>query len=206
MLSSIGKKKVAGHAVFLLTDIIVLALSATVNQFQDFFYIADLFPFALSIISLVIVVILLALDLGLPSANLPCSRAPADIAIFGVLSVFWMSFNAFSTARWREIPFQCDAIPTGFLDERLWCKSLQALKSFVWINFLACLGISLFTLRYTVAQYYRGHRHILATPLSRYRPDRPSGAEVTTESWTQFNASGRSRGSEFLQFEKVTNF
>ena len=28
--------------------------------------------------------------------------------------------------------------PKEFLDERLWCKSLQALKSFVWINFLIC--------------------------------------------------------------------
>lgn len=28
--------------------------------------------------------------------------------------------------------------PKEFFDERLWCKSLQALKSFVWINFLIC--------------------------------------------------------------------
>jgi hypothetical protein len=206
MLSSVGKKKVAGHAVFLLIDIIVLALSATVNIFQDFFYIADLFPFALSIISLVIVVVLLALDLALP--HFPTNRAPADIAIFGVLSVFWLSFNAFSTSRWREIPFQCDAIPTDFLDERLWCKSLQALKSFVWLNFLACLAIALFTLRYTVAQYYRGHRHILSTPLSRFRPD---AAPYSPSSASEYTGAGRmgfrrTQGSEFLQFEKITNF
>ncbi|KAF9561725.1 hypothetical protein CPC08DRAFT_688654 [Agrocybe pediades] len=191
--SSVGRKKVAGHIVFLLVDVIVLALSTRVNQFQDFFYVADVFPFALSIISLVFVVLLLALDIALDNSY--TGRPQTEIGIFGVLSIFWLAFNAFSTSRWREIPFQCDAIPLNFADERLWCKSLQALKSFVWINFLICLAIACFTARYAIAQYARGDKHVFQMPLSRYR------AEIGA---TQNGMIHGGRGSEFLQFEKLT--
>lgn len=40
----------------MFTDIIVLALSVRVNIFQEFFFVADLFPLALSIITLVVFV------------------------------------------------------------------------------------------------------------------------------------------------------
>ncbi|KAH9475925.1 hypothetical protein JR316_0011487 [Psilocybe cubensis] len=190
--SAVGKKKLAGHAAFLLVDIIVLALATRVNQFQDFFYVADIFPLALSIISLILVVLLFTVDLAL--INSYTGRAQSEIGIFGVLSIFWLAFNAFSTARWRQIPFQCDSIPTDFVDEREWCKSLQALKSFVWINFLLCFGIAMFTLRYAIAEYYRGNKHIFQMPLSRYRPELRSDQH--------FGSGGR--GSEFLQFEKMT--
>ncbi|KAF9473469.1 hypothetical protein BDN70DRAFT_885794 [Pholiota conissans] len=193
MFSSVGRKKIAAQAVFLLVDIIVLALSATVNRFQDFFYVADLFPFALSIVSLVVVVLLLAIDLALDNAY--TARPQTEIGIYGLLSIFWLSFNAFSTERWSAIPFQCNSIPTEFVDERLWCKSLQALKSFVWINFLLCLGISLFTLRYSISQYYQGNKHIFKMSFSRYRPD------IQTRETSFFSG----RDSEFLQhFEKLT--
>ncbi|KDR70290.1 hypothetical protein GALMADRAFT_255196 [Galerina marginata CBS 339.88] len=191
-LSAVGKKKVAGQVAFLLVDIIVLALSTKVNHFQEFFYVADLFPFALSIISLVFVVTLLTIDFALDNSY--TGRPQTEIGIFGILSIFWLAFNAFSTARWRQIPFQCDSIPTEFLDERVWCKSLQALKSFVWINFLICFGITLFILRYAVSQYTKGNNHIFQMPLSRYRP------ELTSSDSTFY----RARGSEFLQFEKLT--
>ncbi|KAF8958404.1 hypothetical protein BDZ97DRAFT_1906502 [Flammula alnicola] len=180
MFSSVGRKKIAGQATFLFIDIVVLGLSTHVNRFQSFFYVADLFPLVLSIISLVLVVLLLTLDLALDNSY--TGRPQTEIGVFGVLSIFWLAFNAFSTSRWRAIPFQCNSIPSDFLDERDWCKSLQALKSFVWINFLICLGIALFTLRYSITQYRRGNKHIFQMPLSRYRPE----------------------GSEFLQFEKLT--
>ncbi|KAF8191372.1 hypothetical protein BJ912DRAFT_925323 [Pholiota molesta] len=193
MFSPVGRKKIAAQVAFLLVDIIVLALSASVNQFQDFFYVADLFPFALSIISMVIVVLLLAIDLALDNAY--TGRPQVEIGVYGILSIFWLAFNAFSTERWSAIPFQCNSIPTEFADERLWCKSLQALKSFVWINFLLCLGIALFTLRYTIAEYYRGHKHIFQMSLSRYRPEQ-------SDRDTTFFVG---RDSEFLQhFEKLT--
>jgi len=181
----------AGHVVFLLVDIVVLALSTRVNRFQDFFYVADLFPFALSIISLVVVVLLLTLDLALDNSY--SGRPQTTIGVFGVLGIFWLAFNAFSTSRWRQIPFQCDSIPFDFLDERDWCKSLQALKSFVWIIFLLSFGIAGFTLRYAVSQYNRGNKHIFQMPLSRYRSELRGSDEVYS-----------GRGSEFLQFEKLT--
>jgi len=187
----VGRKKLAGHVAFLFVDILVLALSTRVNQFQDYFYIADIFPFALSIVSLILVSLLLMIDLALDNSY--TGRPQTEIGIFGILSIFWLAFNAFSTSRWSQVPFQCDSIPTEFLDERLWCKSLQALKSFVWINFLICLGITLFTLRYSVAEYGRGNKHIFQMPLSRYRPELKADQGIHG-----------GRGSEFLQFEKLT--
>ncbi|KAF8154669.1 hypothetical protein B0H34DRAFT_532340 [Crassisporium funariophilum] len=187
-LSSVGRKQLAGHAAFLLVDIIVLALSSRVNDFQDFFY---LFPFALSIISLVLVFISVILDLALDNSY--TGRPQVKIGLFGVLSIFWLAFNAFSTARWRQIPFQCDSIPPDFPDERVWCKDLQALKSFVWVNFVLCLCITFVTVRYSFAQYSRGNKHIFQSPLSRYHPELGHGEGI----------SG-GRGSEFLQFEKLT--
>jgi len=181
----------AGQVAFLAVDIIVLALAARVNHFQEFFYAADLFPLALSIVSLVVVVTLLALDLALDDVY--TARPQAEIAVFGVLALFWLAFNAFSTARWRGVPLQCSAIPAEFPDERAWCAALQALKAFVWIAFLLCFGIALFTLRYVLAQRARGNTHVFAGPLSRYEPRVQPGARDT------FGF----RSSEFLQFEKV---
>lgn len=180
----------ASHLILLFVNIIVLALSARVNLFQGFFFHADLFPLALSIITFVIIVFLLALDFALNNSY--TGRAQFEIGVFGVLSIFWLSFNAFSTSRWRQVPFHCNSIPSDFPDEITWCKNLQALKSLVWINFLICFFIALLTLRYAVSQYGRGNKHIFKMPLSRYRPEfRPNESQ-------NFN-----RGSEFLQFEKM---
>jgi len=190
--SSVGRKKVAGHVSFLLVNIIVLVLSTRVNQYQDFFFVADMLPFALSIISLIVITVLLLLDLALDNSY--TGRSQIEIGIFGILSIFWLAFSAFSTSRWYQIPFHCDSIPLDFSDERLWCKSLQALKSFVWINFIICFAIAVFTLRYTVGQYIRGNKHIFQMPLSRYRPEL-KGLEPSRFPGT--------RDSEFLQFEKL---
>lgn len=66
-----------------------------------------------------------------------------------------IAFNSFSTSRWRHVPMACSAIPDGalqtfpkptsvtyfiyllleFADERVWCRDVQALKAFVWIEF-----------------------------------------------------------------------
>lgn len=101
----------------------------------------------------------LALDFALDNAY--TGRAQFEIGIFGALSVNWLAFNAFSTSQWRQVPFHCNSIPSGthsyqnyyykpthpfivkdFPDEITWCKNLQALKSFVWINFLICTSLS----------------------------------------------------------------
>ncbi|KAF9042899.1 hypothetical protein BJ165DRAFT_1390449 [Panaeolus papilionaceus] len=197
MISSVGKAKLAGQSAFLATTIIVLALSTQVNQFTEFFYVADLFPLALSIISLVVVVYLFGMDLALSNAYI--SRAQSQIAVYGILSIFWLSFNSFSTSRWRHIPFQCDQIPRDFSDERRWCKNLQALKSFVWIEFIISFLICLFTLRYSISQHTRGHKHIFSVSFVRYRAKMgPHPGHASAASF------GFSRSDDFLQFEKIT--
>ncbi|ETW75432.1 hypothetical protein HETIRDRAFT_243228, partial [Heterobasidion irregulare TC 32-1] len=97
----------------ILVNILVLALSTRVNQFQDFFYVADLFPFALSIVTLVISVFMLLLDIGVKDSI--TARPPFQIGIMFVLSIFWLAFNAFSTSRWKEVPMNCSTIPAGAL-------------------------------------------------------------------------------------------
>jgi hypothetical protein len=74
--------------------------------------------------------------------NSPLARPPFYLGAELVLSVFWLAANAFSTARWRNIPLACDEIPDDFEDERHWCKDLQALKSFVWIQWVLSASTS----------------------------------------------------------------
>lgn len=189
--SPAGKKKLAAQVFLFVINLIVLALAAQVNQFQDFFFIADLFPLGLSIATFVLLVFLLTTDLSLDNAY--TGRAHMEIGIFGVLSIFWLSFSAFSTSRWQQIPFQCDVIPAGSSDARTWCKNVQALKGFVWVEFVTCFIITLVTLRYAATQSGRGNKHIWQMPLSRYRPR-------TGVNFGVGSGVGSDRGSEFLQY------
>jgi uncharacterized membrane protein len=182
--TSVGKKKVAAHVALYFVNIIVLALSARVNEFQEFFYAADLFPLGLSIASLVILTVMLALDFT--SKNSYSGRAQFEIGVFAVLSVFWLCFNAFSTSRWRHTPLACSSIPAGFDDVKTWCMDLQALKAFVWIEWLIFFLTAFITLRYAISQNSRGNKHIFRMPLSRYTPD--------------LRGDSFMRNSEFLQY------
>jgi len=186
--SVVGKVKVAAHAAVLLVNILVLAFSTRVNRFQEFFFMADLFPFGLSIATLIILTASIALDFAIEDSY--TGRAQFEIGQFGLLSVFWLAFNSFSTSRWRMIPFRCNSIPSEFSEERVWCRDVQALKGLVWIEFLLCFVTALMTLRYAITQYRRGNKHIFQMSLSRYCPHVMSG-------WSNF-----ARDSEFLQFEK----
>jgi hypothetical protein len=186
--STVGKTRFSAHAGLLIVNITVLALAARVNNFQDFFFMADLFPFVLSIVTLVLLTFSFLLELGLENSF--TAYAPFEIGIFGVLSVLWLAFNAFSTSRWRHIPLACNSIPREFPDEITWCKDTQALKSFVWIEWVICLLTAIFTLRYSVTQSSRGNKHIWKTPLTHYSPN------------MRFEDNS-GRDSEFLQFEKM---
>jgi len=176
--------------VLFLVNIFVLALSARVNNFQEFFYIADLFPLALSIVTLVLLATMLALDFATTASY--TGRPQFEIGAFGLMSIFWLAFNAFSTSRWRHVPMACGSIPSDYPDERQWCQELQVLKALVWIEWLIFFFTPLTTLRYAVSQHTRGNRHVFKMPLSRYTPSLRSGHEVNY-----------ARDSEFLQFEKV---
>lgn len=96
--------------------------------------VADKAPLAMSIITLVTFLIILLTDFA--SSNAFVARAPFQLSWTFVLSVFWLAANAFSTSRWRHVPLQCAAIPAGFESEQAWCRDLQALKSFVWVEWL----------------------------------------------------------------------
>jgi len=124
--STVGKIKVSAHAALLLVNIIVLAFATRVNRFQEFFFMADLFPFGLSIVTLILLVVSITVDLAIKNSY--TGRAQFEVGLFGVLSIFWLAFNSFSTSRWSMIPFHCDTIPDDFLEERGWCKDVQTLK------------------------------------------------------------------------------
>ncbi|KAJ3807922.1 hypothetical protein EV368DRAFT_83090 [Lentinula lateritia] len=184
--SSVGKKKVGAHVALYWVNIVVLALSARVNLFQEFFFAADLFPLGLSITTMVILSVMLALDFI--CKNSYTGRPQFEIGVFAVLSIFWLSFNAFSTSRWRHVPMAC---PTGSDDVKAWCQDVQALKAFVWIEWLIFSLTAYITLRYTISQKNRGNNHILRMPLSRYSP------HLRNDSTTEYI-----RNSEFLQFSE----
>ncbi|KAL0958843.1 hypothetical protein HGRIS_014161 [Hohenbuehelia grisea] len=166
--SPAGKKQLAAYAALFVVNIIVLGLSARVNEFQEFFFIADLFPLGLSITTLVILSLLLILDARLPNSF--AGRPQFRIPLFAVMTIFWLAFNAFSSSRWRFIPLPCSGIPSDFADQRSWCHNVQALQGFVWIEWLILLAITVATLQYTLAQSQQGNKHIFSTSLSRYRP------------------------------------
>ncbi|KAF9465410.1 hypothetical protein BDZ94DRAFT_1189239 [Collybia nuda] len=189
--SPVGRVKVTAHVILFIINIVVLALATRVNNFQEFFYIADIFPFALSIVTLILLAATITVDFALESSFTGWPQF--EIGYLGLLTIFWLAFNAFSTSRWRMIPFECSEIPLTFSDERVWCKDLQALKALVWVEFLVCFVIAVMTLRYSLTQHGRGHKHIFKMPLSRYRPEIRMGEKTNY-----------ARDSEFLQFEKLT--
>ncbi|KAJ6551473.1 hypothetical protein B0H19DRAFT_1030786 [Mycena capillaripes] len=167
--SSVGRKKVAAHIFLLLINIIVLALSTRVNQYQEWFFIADRFPFILSIITFVLLGIMTILDFV--TNNSFTGRPQFEIGMFSVLGIFWLAFNAFSTSRWNAAPFNCGVIPSEYSDTVQWCQQLSALRVMVWIEWLIFFFTTITTLRYSVTQSSRGNKHIFQMPLSRYEPD-----------------------------------
>lgn len=167
-ISVVGKRKLGVYCLMIAFDVVVLALAARVNIFQEFFFVADLFPFALSIITLVALLIVLLTDMSTPNSFL--TRPASEIGLLGVLSIFWLAFNSFSTSRWQHIPMACSSIPSEYPDERGWCKDVQALKAFVWIQFAALLLTAVFLLRYVLIHSRRDGATIWKSPLSRYDP------------------------------------
>ncbi|KAI0353354.1 hypothetical protein OH77DRAFT_1407319 [Trametes cingulata] len=195
--SSVGKKKLGVHVLLIVLDVIALALAARVNIFQEFFFMADLFPLGLAITTLIILFFTLVLDLLVK--RMPTARPAFEIGLLYVLSIFWLAFNAFSTSRWRNIPMNCSSIPEEYPDERTWCRDVQALKSFVWIEFVALFFTASFILRYTITEHKRGRTQVWSGPLSCYVPrDLPQRSEFMRQTFTDyFGARGTSA------FEKI---
>ncbi|KAL5483518.1 hypothetical protein ACEPAI_8750 [Sanghuangporus weigelae] len=171
--SNVGKTRLKVYGLLCVLNIIVLALSSRVNQFLDFFFMADLFPFILSIITLVFLSAVLLLDFAM--YNPFTSRPPFEIGCLMILSVLWLASNTFSTSRWRFVPLSCGSIPEDFSAERTWCRDLQALKAFVWIEWVVLLLTTVLTIRYAVIQHVHGNKQIWRTALSRYVPKAEGG-------------------------------
>ncbi|KAK7052329.1 hypothetical protein R3P38DRAFT_2859784 [Favolaschia claudopus] len=169
--SSVGRKKVAVHLFLLLINIVVLALSTRVNQFQEFFFIADRFPFILSIITFAVLGLMTLVDFVTNSSY--TGRPQFELGVFSVLGIFWLAFNAFSSSRWNGVPFNCASeIPSDFPDTLQWCQELAALRIFVWVEWIIILLTALVTLQYTLSQSNSGNKHVFDGPLSRYEPSR----------------------------------
>ncbi|KAI9457625.1 hypothetical protein BJY52DRAFT_465735 [Lactarius psammicola] len=190
MLYSVGRGVLFSYFVIVTLNVVILALSARVNHFQDYFYIADVFPLALSAVTFGIAVLAFLLDVGLH--NSPTARPSFEIAVLLILSIFWLACNAFSTSRWRHIPLNCSTIPTDYSDVRSWCRDLQALKAVVWVNWVVLLIAALVALQFSVMQHQRGQKHIWRTPLSRFKP-----REIRDRS-----ESIGSRFEDFLRFSR----
>ncbi|KAF5353872.1 hypothetical protein D9756_007305 [Leucocoprinus leucothites] len=207
--SPAGKKKLAAQVFLFVINLIVLALAAQVNQFQDFFFIADLFPL---VYPSQLCTPRVLIDYRPISGQ--CLHRKSTHGNRNLRGPEYLLAFAFSTSRWQQIPFQCDVIPAGQLhsssmqdshrtdpvshiegssDARTWCKNVQALKGFVWVEFVTCFIITLVTLRYAATQSGRGNKHIWQMPLSRYRPR-------TGVNFGVGSGVGSDRGSEFLQY------
>ncbi|KZT40986.1 hypothetical protein SISSUDRAFT_1126868 [Sistotremastrum suecicum HHB10207 ss-3] len=190
-LSGVGKARVRVYALLLACDLVVLALSARVNIFQEFFFAADLFPFALSIVTLVVLLSLVMVDLAVYDAVI--TRPAFELAWLGVLSFLWLGFNAFSSSRWAHLtPSMCRNIPTGYEAEKLWCQEMVALRAFVWIEWVVLFLSFGFLLRYVTMRSSEGDKHIWTTSLSHFVPNQSSIGHL---SFT--NVQG-----EFIQWEK----
>jgi len=194
MLSPIGRRKVAAHICLWLVNAIVLALAARVNSFQEYFFVADLLPFGLSITTLVLLTLMLALDFSFDTSY--TGRPQFEIGFFGVLSVLWLAFNAFSTSRWSQVPMSCNTIPAELTDIRGWCINLQVLKALVWVEWLIVLGLAIFTATYSFSQYSRGHKHVFKVPFSRFQPQQPTTAFHPTFEYQQHDDGEFSRHNE----------
>ncbi|KAI0777886.1 hypothetical protein BC629DRAFT_612452 [Irpex lacteus] len=186
-----GKRVLSAYLILFVLDIIVLALAARVNIWQEFFFMADLFPLGLSIASLVVLLLLLLSAGGLKYTFI--ARPAFHMSIFGLLSIFWLgeyltrtkmisaclrksselvfsAFNAFSTSRWSNIPFPCSIIPDEYADERGWCQEVQALKAFVWILFVGVLITTTFVTQHVFSQHRHGNRQIWKFSLMHFDP------------------------------------
>ncbi|KII85575.1 hypothetical protein PLICRDRAFT_44907 [Plicaturopsis crispa FD-325 SS-3] len=198
--SSTGKKLLAAFVGLFLANLITLAFAARVNEFQEYYFVADLFPLALSIFTMVVLFFMTISGFTAKESSLV--KAPFMIIVLSLLTVLWLAFNAFSTSRWRHVPLMCSAIPSEYADMKSWCLDLQVLKSFVWIEWVILLLTTASIARFAFSEHSAGHKHVWTTPFSRYTPY--AGGSMYNDSYgvgpEMYPTSDAA--SDFLQFEK----
>jgi len=163
------RTKVQG--LLLVFTIVTLALSGHVNAFQGFFYVADRIPFVLSLITLLI--LLVSIYSGKQSK---LSRPAIEAAYLGVLTVIWLCANAFSTSRWQFIQISdCNSIPVeqnpDFLNQaKTWCYEIQALRAFIWFEWLTLLAYFGGLVYFATRHASRGTKHVWTTSIGQFDP------------------------------------
>jgi len=162
--------------------LIVFILSTHVNVFMGFFYIADRFPFVLSIFTAVALGLTTVLDYA-KSGNVITSRPSVELSLLGLYFISWTTSNAVSTPRWDGIqPGACSKITIGSNPSfesgtRTWCREIVALRALVWIEWLLVAGSFVFLLSYCIKQARRGASHIWTTPLAVFQPETTSNSK-----------------------------
>ncbi|EJD53665.1 hypothetical protein AURDEDRAFT_110458 [Auricularia subglabra TFB-10046 SS5] len=197
--SSLGKARIRLYAALLICNLIVFALSAHVNSFHGFFYVADQMPFAMSIITFLVVGLTLFGDMR--GANPFLSRPAIELPFLAVLSLFWLCFNAFSSSRWRFIQgADCGTIPAGqdFSAVAIWCKETQALRSFVWIEWVILVFTFIYLIRYVTKESSRGNKRVWSTSLARTAQNHPQMKYINRPS----AAFSSGRASSFMSGER----
>jgi hypothetical protein len=165
---AVTKSRIRLYGALLVCNLIVFSLSAHVNSFTSFFYVADLFPFAMSIITFVIVGGTLLGDLK--GSNPVLSRPMIELPWLAILAVLWLCLNSFSSSRWRYVQAgDCGDIPSDseLTAVTVWCKEVQALRSFVWVEWLIVVASLLWLWLQTSREASRGNRQVWSTSFAR---------------------------------------
>ncbi|KAF8523348.1 hypothetical protein BU17DRAFT_7255, partial [Hysterangium stoloniferum] len=87
-----------------------------------------------------------------------------------VTVITWLAINVFSTARWRYIdPSLCRTIPgdSQYAPYRTWCHEIQALRTFVWIEWVVSLLAFAYILRWAIHQHFKGRTDVWTKSISR---------------------------------------
>jgi len=182
------------YALIVILDIVVLALAVSVNIFQEFFFVADLFPLTLSIATLAIFLVQVVLDSK--SRNAYTARPAFEIPLLGVLTIIWLASNSFTTSRYMGLP-NCSVFTGDLAEERAWCRKAQGLLAVVWIEWAALLATTLTLARVTILRARRNNTAVWHTTLSRYRSTKHSQDFIQ-------EVSSFYRSSSIFGFDRVT--
>jgi len=187
------RTKVQG--LLLVFTIVTLGLSAHVNAFQGFFYVADRLPFVMSLITLLI--LLVSVYSGKKSK---ISRPGIEAAYLGVLTVIWLCANAFSTSRWQFIQVSdCSSIPVeqnpDFLNQaKTWCYEIQALRAFIWLEWVTLLAYFGGLVYFAMGHASRGAKHVWTTSIGQF--DALDNRATRASSFFQTNTTQSGAGYE----------
>jgi len=192
-LTPAGKAKLWAYGFVIVLDIVVLALSVSVNVFQEFFFVADLLPLFLSIATLAILLTQIAFELT--SQNPLTSRPVFEIPLMGALTIFWLVINSFSTSRWKGLP-NCSVFSEDDPDERVWCRNMQGLRAIVWIQWTVLFLTTLKLTRVSIVQARRGNTAVWHMAL--FRRNSNSNEQDSTPDTSSFY-----RGSSIFGFDKL---